>query len=414
MANKNARTLHVRPVGSDDSSGDEEHPFASIQRAANVAQPGDTVIVGDGEYFEEVQLPSGEPDNPITFKNAPGERPVLNGGGYRYMGLSFSHNGYLIIEGFELHDYAMAGIGNRGGGGDVTVRGCRSYHNGSAGICLNYARDTTENGRGIPTNMIVEDNVCFENGWHQTNAWASGIHLNNKNQGDGVRHIIRRNMCYNNYDRSNHTDGNGIMFDIGGLGSYCLIESNLCFNNAAGGINVLNGEAAIVNNTCYRNAWDAALVDWKGTVRWAGEIHVGANSEKYQSTAGATVVRNNIVWTRRKHFPNGLEVYGCSPTFENNLLWSDEGAHGFDIPASYRNTIVADPLFVRTRRDNSRGKELYTDWVLSMDADAYDFRLKSDSPAIRSGSDGAAIDITGSRGSSDGSCTLGAYQHPLE
>ena len=41
---------HVKPTGSDVACGDAEHPFATISKAAQMASPGDTVIVHEGVY----------------------------------------------------------------------------------------------------------------------------------------------------------------------------------------------------------------------------------------------------------------------------------------------------------------------------------------------------------------------------
>ena len=45
---------HVKPTGSDAACGDAEHPFATISKAAQMASPGDTVIVHEGVYREQV------------------------------------------------------------------------------------------------------------------------------------------------------------------------------------------------------------------------------------------------------------------------------------------------------------------------------------------------------------------------
>ena len=45
---------HVKPTGSDAACGDAEHPFATISKAAQMASPGDTVIVHEGAYREQV------------------------------------------------------------------------------------------------------------------------------------------------------------------------------------------------------------------------------------------------------------------------------------------------------------------------------------------------------------------------
>jgi hypothetical protein len=74
---KNARatTYYVPPSGSDSSSGSVSAPFKTIQKAANIVNPGDTVIVKDGTYTDTdsndiiVSLARcGTASNWVTFK----------------------------------------------------------------------------------------------------------------------------------------------------------------------------------------------------------------------------------------------------------------------------------------------------------------------------------------------------------
>ena len=73
---------HVKPTGSDAACGDAEHPFATISKAAQMASPGDTVIVHEGVYREQVDPRHGglSEHERITYCGAEGEaRPVIKG-----------------------------------------------------------------------------------------------------------------------------------------------------------------------------------------------------------------------------------------------------------------------------------------------------------------------------------------------
>ena len=73
---------HVKPTGSDAACGDAEHPFATISKAAQVAAPGDTVIVHEGVYREQVDPKRGglSEHERITYCGAEGEaRPIIKG-----------------------------------------------------------------------------------------------------------------------------------------------------------------------------------------------------------------------------------------------------------------------------------------------------------------------------------------------
>lgn len=67
------------PKASDFNSGTEKFPFATIQKAANVAKAGDTVIIHEGVYRESViQRNSGTASKPIIYKAANGEDVVIS------------------------------------------------------------------------------------------------------------------------------------------------------------------------------------------------------------------------------------------------------------------------------------------------------------------------------------------------
>lgn len=76
-----ATSYTVAPSGNDDHPGTADAPFASIRKAADAAQPGDTVLVRAGTYRETVKVPrSGTEGEPITFTAYEGEEVVLSGG----------------------------------------------------------------------------------------------------------------------------------------------------------------------------------------------------------------------------------------------------------------------------------------------------------------------------------------------
>ena len=73
--------LHVATTGSDTADGSEDSPFRTINRAAAVAQPGDTVVVHAGEYREWVTPRRGglSDRRRITYEAAAGEHVVIKG-----------------------------------------------------------------------------------------------------------------------------------------------------------------------------------------------------------------------------------------------------------------------------------------------------------------------------------------------
>jgi alpha-N-arabinofuranosidase len=76
-----AREIVVGKNGSDTGTGDAAHPFLTIQRAADLAIPGDTITVGAGVYRERVDPPRGgtSVNARIVYRAAPGEDVRITG-----------------------------------------------------------------------------------------------------------------------------------------------------------------------------------------------------------------------------------------------------------------------------------------------------------------------------------------------
>ena len=72
---------HVSINGADHNPGTAEAPFRTINHAAQVAAPGDTVQVHEGIYREWVSPRNGGRSayERITYEAAPGEHPVIKG-----------------------------------------------------------------------------------------------------------------------------------------------------------------------------------------------------------------------------------------------------------------------------------------------------------------------------------------------
>ncbi|GHJ43029.1 hypothetical protein Cs7R123_03710 [Catellatospora sp. TT07R-123] len=75
------RAIHVAKNGSDSAAGTSAAPYLTINRAAQDAQPGDTVIVHAGLYRETVKPARGGTDEAsrITYTNAGDGEVVIKG-----------------------------------------------------------------------------------------------------------------------------------------------------------------------------------------------------------------------------------------------------------------------------------------------------------------------------------------------
>ncbi len=72
---------HVSPQGSDSQRGTRSSPFRTIQRAANLAQPGDVITVHAGTYRERINPPRGGSSEKqrIVYQAARGEVVDIKG-----------------------------------------------------------------------------------------------------------------------------------------------------------------------------------------------------------------------------------------------------------------------------------------------------------------------------------------------
>jgi len=76
-----AAELHVAPNGEDSNPGTQAAPLRTIQRAADLAQPGDVVTVHEGLYRERINPPRGgeSDERRIVYRAAPGEKVEIKG-----------------------------------------------------------------------------------------------------------------------------------------------------------------------------------------------------------------------------------------------------------------------------------------------------------------------------------------------
>jgi hypothetical protein len=74
----NAKTFHVSPTGDDAHQATEAEPLRTVQKAANRARAGDTIVLHAGIYAQTVVLRhSGEEGKPITLTSRKGKRAVI-------------------------------------------------------------------------------------------------------------------------------------------------------------------------------------------------------------------------------------------------------------------------------------------------------------------------------------------------
>ena len=76
-----AKDYHVTKTGNDKNPGTPDSPFLTIQKAADMAQPGDVITVHEGIYRERINPPRGGKSDAerIIYQSADGKKAEIKG-----------------------------------------------------------------------------------------------------------------------------------------------------------------------------------------------------------------------------------------------------------------------------------------------------------------------------------------------
>jgi hypothetical protein len=228
-------TYYVATTGTDaPGCGTSGSPCRTIQYAADLVGPGDTVLVNPGTYAGGITVEtSGTASEPITFQ-ANGTGVVINGSGGERDAFFITWADYIIVDGLTIQHATRAGM-RIDNSHHVTVRDCTFADNGTWGLFTDFSDYTT-----------VED--CESYGA----ADEHGIYISNSSD----HPTIRGNRLHDNNGCGLHMNGD-ISMGGDGIISYALIEDNIIYENGAGGGSGINMDGVthslIRNNLLYDN-----------------------------------------------------------------------------------------------------------------------------------------------------------------
>jgi hypothetical protein len=400
-----ATEYYVSASGSDSNNGTSlDTPFLTIQKAAGLTNPGDTVYVTNGTYGPLSITRSGSASGGyIAYQAYPGHHPTINKTGNFWSAVQIKkENGtsYIIIDGFNI-------VGNAK---KITVN--------QAQTATNY--DITTNGScilslGQSNHIIIRNNhisycpgsgilatgdylYIYKNVIHHNSFWSplatSGISVSGTDSDSSVaaKILVYDNVLYNNQNficnrfQTNPcriTDGEGIIVDsnkASHFGGRVLLFNNISYNNGGPGIEVFQSQHVdIVNNTTYINNISAMEPSPFKAHTDGGEIAVSQSTD--------VNVLNNIIYGG----PYAPMIYE-GITSATKLLWDyNIMFNGVDAKPMGEHDLVLDPLFVKPV--------------------AFDFHLQAGSPAVGSGTSKLAPreDFAG-RPRPTGTVDRGAYQ----
>lgn len=247
--------------------------YTSLQAAANIAKPGDTVCVRAGTYKEYVSFTrSGTAAQRITYMAYPGEKVIFDGSGpvreeHGPGVFQVEQASYLTFRGFELTKGASDGFliynsryiylnkiivsYNHVSGVNFfsDIPNQDTYHRVDNSVAHhNYG--TGGNSDGFKTysdnRIVFRNNVAYANSDDGFDTWL------------GRFNILEFNISYGNGWGPNG-NGNGSGFKLGGMdgnlqGGYNTVRFNASYGNRSEGFNTNNATRDyLYNNTACDN-----------------------------------------------------------------------------------------------------------------------------------------------------------------
>lgn len=403
--------------GDDASSGSREAPFRTIQRAADVVIAGDTVMVREGTYPEDVFIQnSGSAGARITFRGQ---------GIPEVHSFDVEDADYITVDGFRITGGPSCQIGFTLTGHHAQIINNEFYDVCKEGLRVGLwnAPDGTDTTRAyIADNTFHRCGVAgmqLQGRYHtveRNEIW--GIVSDHPKGGvgdaDGIRffgtgHVLRQNyihdILYSDPLNSNpHID----CFQTWGPAQDILIERNVCDLPEPGPetgavskafqINVQGsgGQIVIRNNILHTfillHCEQTPGVEMYNNLHWQGLEYADtthwAQPVSLQSGCTSAAFKNNIFYQSLLK-PIFSDSSSGTPEQENNVVYRTDGAYSWSSVNEWR----VDPGFV--------------------DPAAEDFHLRATSPLIDAGSaiSGLNQDHDGKTRPQGNSLDIGPYEY---
>jgi hypothetical protein len=432
-----AATYYVATHGNDNNPGTEAQPFATVNKGAQVAQAGDTVIVKPGRYTPASRIVvanSGTSSAPITFKAEVKHQAIIDGRSQvpnmnvdgRVGLFEMVNKSWIVVDGLRVENSGFWGIW-ADACQNITIRNCYTFNTYGSGILATKAGsynirilDNIVQQACMYPNTSVNTSECITVASVDTFEIAGNIVFDRpvdvSNGGEG---IDAKNNCTNGIIHTN------VVFDLVRVGIYIdaysanlsnvSVYGNLIYN-CKGGIRVASEELGTLTNVSVHDNVIRDITRAEG-IGIRGYLNQGPLKDItiYQNTlvrAGNTnpsstwencailcdsnnsadsnhVVRNNIIVTTTAN-ANGPYIRTRNQSYvtvDRNLLFGP-AASG----VTGTNALFADPLFV-----NVAGN---------------DFHLQAGSPAIDAvlGTPLSTFDFDGLSRPVGGAGDLGAYE----
>jgi hypothetical protein len=389
----------TNPKASDTNPGTEALPWSTLYKAARAPlQPGDTVYVKQGSYdvstggmwnSPAINLPSGAPGKPITFKSLPMHAAVLNTYGTQgNPAIGVYGRSHVVIDGFVIPKPGNKGIAIFGEAGakvkDIVIQNNIIHGvyvdalDNTEAIRLENAEDVlvrnnkiydvrngggSSNASGVKTykvkNVIIENNEMYDViagvKEKEASSWITvrnnkitncryGFVLNNQNGGvtEQIRYHNNVVECSSGFETASQSSA--IMRDV-------YIYNNTFSGYSSKGVhtNEHGQQFYIYNNIFSRTSPSISMADF---------------FTRHPHTNQISLMDYNLYQRDPKVI---IGLYGLNDTTTTLSSWQSK-SYGLD-----RHSLLGDPRFI----DSSQGN----------------YRLAANSPALNAGRslDGKAV-----------------------
>lgn len=259
-------TYYVSPTGSDTNPGSQSSPWQTLQKAANTAQSGATIIILSGTYSPfSITRPY------LTFQADSGATPVVSGG---TTAITITNTHDIAIKGLEITSASSQGVWVDTG---INILFSNCHFDSNIGHGIQIIRSSK---------VEVSDSTASSNkkgGIRELNYTTGGIYV--------------RNIISNNGHDGQLYNGDGILLQ----GSGAFVSSNTISNNGDSNIyehgiyaSAIASDYTISNNILTNNAASGIKAAGAGTVS-SNTISGSVRGIVFSDTGGPVTIKSNII-----------------------------------------------------------------------------------------------------------------------
>ncbi|RLF50641.1 MAG: hypothetical protein DRN11_04290, partial [Thermoplasmata archaeon] len=300
---------------------DKDTYYNTIQDAINDADNGNTIVVSNGIYNENVIV-----NKSVTIMGENKSTTIIDGGGVADAVAIVANN--VVIKNFTIRNGGEEGIYIEGVA-NINISNCIIAFNGDCGILLNQSTNVSIFGNIIHNNSFDGILLYYSSG---NKIIGNTVYWNGiGNNGEGIllmysnSNYIAKNEVYENGET-------GIILEPNSSNNN--VSSNTAYNNADCGILISTGSNGnvIYNNTAYGNTFDGILVESSQDNSIIGNVIYdnGEDGISLLSSATNCIVKGNTVYSNNagislhnvwNHSIIGNHIYGNNR--EGIVLWDN-------------------------------------------------------------------------------------------